>query len=89
MAVFSCRLKVSVAVGGAGIVAVGGGVVWRRGYSGCLDGGGCLSVEVEDVAGWRRLAGSGLAVFDECRFLGFFGADVAKSRVIVTARYVV
>ena len=94
MAVLLGRLKMSVAVGGDGIVAVGGGVVWRRGCSGwigcsgCLTGGSCWTEEVEDVASWRRLAGSGLAVFVDRRFLGFFGAEVAKSQVIVTASFV-
>ena len=52
-------------------------MVWRSGCSGwigclgCLTGGSCWIVEVEDVSGWRRLAGSGLAVFVDCRFLGF------------------
>ena len=81
-------LKTSVAVRGDGIGAVGGGVVWQRGYSGCLTGGSCWIEEVEDVAGWRRLAGSGLAVFVDRRFLGFFGNEVAKSQVIVTASFV-
>ena len=43
VAVFG-RLKMSVAVGGDGIVAVRGGVVWRRGCSGWI---GC--------SGWRQL----------------------------------
>ena len=94
VAVLAGRLKTSVAVGGDGIVAVGGGVVWRRGCSGwrgcssCLTGGSCWTIEVEDFADWRRFAGSGLAVFADRRFLGFFGAEVAKSQVIVTASYV-
>ena len=94
VAVLLGRLKMSVAVGGDGIVAVRGGVVWRRGCSGrigcsgCLAGGSCWTEEVEDAAGWRRLAGSGLAVFVDRRFLGFFGAEVAKSQVIVTASFV-
>ena len=88
VAVLLGRLKMSVAVGGDGI-AVGGGVVWWRGCSGwigcsgCLTEGSCWSEEVEDVAGWRRLAGS-----VDRRFLGFFGAEVAKSHVIVTASFV-
>ena len=84
----------SVAVRGDGIVAVEGGVVWRRGCSGwigcsgCVTGGSCWIVEVEDVEGWRRLVGSGLAVFVDRRFLGFLGVEVAKSQVIVTASFV-
>ena len=94
VAVLLGRLKMSVAVGGGGIVAVRGGVVWRRGCSGwigCsgfLTGGSCWTEEVEDVAGWHRLAGSSLAVFVDRRFLGFFGAEVAKSQVTVTASFV-
>ena len=52
VAVLVGRLKMSVAVCGAGLLVVGGGVVWRRGCSGCLAEGGCWTVGVEDIASW-------------------------------------
>ena len=72
VAVLLGRLKMSVAVGGDGTVPVRGGVVWRTGCSGwigcsgCLTGGSCWTEEGKVVAGRRRLAGSGLAVFVDC-----------------------
>ena len=85
VAVLLGRLKMSVTV--RAMVLSQSEAVWSS-REAVLAGGSCCTVEVEDVAGWRRLAGAGLDVFDDRRFLGFFGAKVAKSQVIVTASFV-
>ena len=78
-------------VGAGGTVGrcmVVGGRHFRAGVGRLTGRGSCWVAGDEDVAGWRRLAGSGLAVFVDRRYLGFFGAEVAKSQVIVTASFV-